>query len=154
MKNQKLQSGIKVQVKFDKPLELQSNEYYLLGDPVPLFPYTPHKVRKKNYFQAEPIMDQQISVKESIRSQIQIQHGILPFYKGPLALNMTFCFPRTLVAHDQYFYTKKPDLKHLIDMILYCCTGILYADDHVVAQVTAKKIYDTEPKTIFTIQQL
>jgi Holliday junction resolvase RusA-like endonuclease len=138
-----------------EPIEYNpSLEYTIFGEPTPLLPYKPQILKKNHILGVSQHPDKQINIKETIKSQIHIQHGILPFYGGPISINMTFYMTQAQIYKNEYFYDRKPDLHDLQAMILHCSTGILYKDDNVICHLTSKKIYDPKPRTVFTITQL
>ena len=49
-------------------------------------------------------------------------------------------------------HTKPPDLDNLIKFVLDVAQGIILADDKLVTTINAKKLYDTIPKTVFTLR--
>ena len=140
-------------------LPLEPQEYCILGDPLPLRRARITSITPKQSLQLQSrrrMFDSQIKEKYAIGLQLRNQHGILPFFDGPIAISIHFYMPRTNKLKNQtdYFHAKKPDLDNLIKMVLDCATGILYEDDSTVAQITARKIYDLNARTVFTISQL
>lgn len=46
---------------------------------------------------------------------------------------------------------KKPDIDNLSKFILDCMTGFVYADDSQIVELTAKKLYSSNPGTLIQI---
>lgn len=84
------------------------------------------------------------------------QHGDLPMYTGPLAIDVTFFFPLTGKKKDKppYWHQFAPDTDNLLKFLLDCCNDTLFDDDSAVSCITAKKIYDKVARTEFTITEL
>ena len=52
-------------------------------------------------------------------------------------------------------YTHKPDLDNLVKWICDAASNnVLYHDDAIIASIATKKLYDYEPRTIFTISEI
>lgn len=106
------------------------------------------------------VWDIQKQLKVNYAILLEDQHGSLPFYSGPLHLEIYFFFkiPKTRSKHyhdlllSPHFY--KPDLSNLIKLIEDVASGVLYRDDSLIASITAHKYYDATPRTEFTITEL
>lgn len=87
---------------------------------------------------------------------IKGQHDGRPLYSGPLQLDITFYFPipAKKKKNPPYWHQFKPDLSNLIKLVEDCIQDVLYHDDCIISQINAKKIYDVEPRTEFTITEL
>lgn len=100
---------------------------------------------------------------------LKINHGIIlnhlhnnrPFYSGPLSLSAIFYlgFPSRMSRKrkKQLLGTPRPlrpDIDNYIKYILDVANKILFYDDALIAVVHAKKIYDPDPRTEFTITEL
>ena len=135
--------------------------YTLIGDPVPLArPRMSGSVRK--------VYDSQKIIKHSLVNQLLEQHGDRPLYSGPLHLDVTFYMrmPIGMLKKTKdnvgKFHVYKPDLDNLIKMVGDIATidpysedaSILLKDDCIFASITAKKVYDLIPRTVFTITEL
>jgi Holliday junction resolvase RusA-like endonuclease len=104
--------------------------------------------------------DTQKQIKFNYGMILEHQHGNLPFYSGPLHLDIIFYFkiPKTRMKHynqlllSPQFY--KPDLSNLIKLVEDVATGILYRDDSLIAHITAQKKYDARPRTEFSLKEL
>ena len=123
--------------------------YVLLGDPIPLA-RARHGNRKTYDIQREVKLVQGIELAR--------QHDGRPFYEGPVIMHITFFLPiptanslkrKEAMRNSPHIY--KPDLSNLIKFIEDIGTGILYKDDCIIYEIISKKMYDTQPRTEFTI---
>jgi len=91
-----------------------------------------------------------------IGNLIKNQHKGDPLYKGPLHFHITFFMkiPKYLSKKDLSWHLKKPDLSNMIKFYEDICSGILYADDKQIVQISAEKKYDNNERTEFTIKEL
>lgn len=135
--------------------------YILIGDPTPL-------ARARLSGANRIIYDSQKLIKHSLVKQLLEQHGDRPLYSGPLHLDITFYMrmPKGMLkqtaANVGKWHVYKPDLDNLIKMIGDISSinswdeeaSVLMKDDCTIASISAKKIYDLEPRTIFTIMEL
>jgi len=124
--------------------------YIIPGDPIPLA-----RARYGN----RRVWDSQKETKLISSISLNRQHDTNPLFTGPLHMDLIFFIElphnRRKPYKNQFdYHYYKPDLDNLIK---YCCdisNKILYDDDCVVASITAKKIYDYEPRTQITIREL
>jgi len=128
-----------------------SKTYIIHGDPTPLA-----RPRMGN----SRVWDSQKHLKFGFGIQVSAQHGSLPLFVGPLHLDVIFYFDIKKVAlskreslHEGY-HIRVPDTDNCIKYLLDCCNTILYADDCIISQITAKKLYSDIPRTEFTIYEL
>ena len=135
--------------------------YVLIGDPVPL-------ARPRMSGPNRIIYDSQKLIKHSLVNQLLEQHGDRPLYSGPVHLDAIFYMkmPKGMLKqtakNSGKHHIYKPDLDNLIKMIGDIATihpynddeSVLLKDDCIIASITAKKLYDIEPKTVFTITEL
>lgn len=124
--------------------------YTVPGDPVAL-------ARTRISSQTR-VWDSQKQLKLVCGIQIQNQHETLPLFTGPLAFNVTFFMgiaptSRNKNLSGSYHYFR-PDLDNLIKFICDVATGILYHEDCLISSITAKKVYDPNPRTEFFITEL
>jgi Holliday junction resolvase RusA-like endonuclease len=126
--------------------------YILYGTPVPL---------QRARFTGRHCWDAQKLLKTKLRIDIESQHNTLPRYSGPLRMVFCFYFPfkqsmsdnkRTQNSGRSHIY--RPDLSNLIKLYEDICTGVLYNDDCIIAELVARKCYDTVARTEFEIIQL
>ena len=92
---------------------------------------------------------------------LQSQHNNDPLFEGPLHMDVIFFMPipskttkksldSLILKHDP----TRPDLDNLIKMVADIGNGILYKDDALIASISAKKVYDINPRTEFSIQSI
>lgn len=135
--------------------------YVLIGDPVPL-------ARPRMSGPNRIVYDSQKLIKHSLVNQLLEQHGDRPLYSGACHLDATFYMkmPKGMIKktaeNTGKYHIYKPDLDNLIKMIGDIATihpyndeeFVLLKDDCTIASISAKKVYDIQPRTIFTIREL
>jgi len=124
--------------------------YILNGDPIPLA-----RARYGN----RRVWDCQKEVKLIAGISIANQHGNQPLFCGPVCLDVTFFIklPHNTHKYNQKlgdFHCFKPDLDNMVKFICDIANTVIYKDDCIVSQISAKKVYDTEPRTQFIIREL
>jgi len=126
--------------------------YIINGDPIPL---------ARARFGKGRAWDAQKRLKLMLGIELSKQHLDQPLYYGALHLDvvfyMTFAKSTPQKTRDKFVnkpHIFKPDLSNLIKFIEDVAQGIIYKDDCIIASVFAKKIYDNNPRTEFTIKQL
>lgn len=84
-----------------------------------------------------------------------------PLKNLPISLTMTFYLPvpgstplKKKEALYGQFVIKKPDLDNLVKMVCDYLIQVAYEDDNLVAEISAKKIYDKNPRTEIFIEVL
>jgi len=138
-----------------------NSSYIILGDPIPL-------ARPRMSGPSRIVYDSQKLLKHSLIHQLLKQRGDTPLLSGALHLDVTFYLkiPKlSLIKMKEkvgQYHVYKPDLDNLIKMILDVASmkdfddvdGVLMHDDCIVSSINAKKIYDLEPRTVFTLSEL
>jgi len=108
------------------------------------------------------VVDSQKEQKFLDGLQIRKQWGCkAPMEKAPISFQATFFmpFPKSLPEkgrdrlRDQY-HTKRKDLDNMIKYILDVCNNIVFTDDSLIAQISAKKIWADTGKTEFTLEYI
>ena len=127
--------------------------YKIAGDPVAL--QRPRVLRSGHTY------NPQAKEQEDARIQLRLQHRSSCPHICPLAISITFYMeiPKstskkkrsTIVSSP---HSKRPDIDNLIKFVLDAANTIIFSDDSLVYSVTAQKIYDTIPRTEFTITPL
>ena len=127
--------------------------YVIKGDPIPLS-------RARIGHGARHVYDCQREAKRICAIHIQNQRGEDPLVGGPIHLDITFFMRIPKVAQKnvenkrfQYHYYK-PDISNLIKFLEDVSNRILFNDDSQIAYITARKVYDKEPRTEFSITPL
>lgn len=81
------------------------------------------------------------------------QHNNQPYLEGPIHLHVTFFMPipkskiKKMKPADAHYIV--PDLSNLIKWIEDLCSGIIYKDDAIIAEISAEKMYDNNARTEF-----
>jgi Holliday junction resolvase RusA-like endonuclease len=130
--------------------ELKFKRYVIKGEPVHLA-----RARHSN----GRVYDAQKHIKLVNGLQLVEQHEG-PFLCGPLELDIVFYMPiskTSLKRAEQmkgtpHIYT--PDLSNLIKFVEDIATNIIYKDDCLIASIIAKKMYDLDSRTEFTITEI
>lgn len=133
--------------------KLKNSYFYVIkGNPIPLA-----RARHGN----RKTWDAQKQIKLVTALELEDQHSGRPLLVGPLFLDVCFFFeiPESYSARRRVttigcFHDFKPDLSNLIKFIEDIANGIIYKDDCSIASVTAKKVYDEEPRTELFIMEL
>jgi Holliday junction resolvase RusA-like endonuclease len=94
-----------------------------------------------------------------LESVVQGQVAQMPtMLEGPLAVTLDFAMPRPKsVRKDIVWHTKKPDIDKLARAVLDVCSGVLFADDALVCELNARKVYvvgELAPSVNVTIREL
>jgi Holliday junction resolvase RusA-like endonuclease len=120
--------------------------YVIQGNPIPWA--RPRLSINRNFY------DSQKQKKQKAQIQLMNQHT-RPLFNivDPLHLDIIFYMPipnmseKKKLEHCGNYHYIRPDLDNLIKYVKDTATGILYNDDCVIASITSKKIYDTDPRT-------
>lgn len=126
--------------------------FVIPGDPIPL---------ARPRFHNRKIYDSQKNLKNVAAIYVRQQQNNDPLLEGALHLDITFYMPvptsvsakrRALLYGQTHIF--KPDLSNCIKFYEDICSNVVYHDDCVIAVITAKKIYDKEPRTEFTLKKI
>ena len=109
--------------------------------------------------------DSQAEIKEwfgwEIKRQMLQVLGISWPHTEPLHLSITFFMPiprsyskKKQAALEGHYHAKKPDCSNLIKFLEDALLGVLFKDDCIIASISAKKVYDVNPRTEFTLTRL
>jgi len=112
-------------------------------------------------YSARSMYDTQKPIKMVLGAQIQEQHAGKPLYKGPLELTITFYMklpqinlPKKEKLLSEKWHSIKPDSSNMLKLIEDICKSVLFHDDAQIAVHHIFKMYDTNPRTEFTIREL
>lgn len=133
---------------------MKPRKYTLQGKPIPLN-------RPRVNTRHNRIYDSQRTLKEDSILQLKLQHADGPFIEGPLSLNATFFMPipksyskKKKDETNGTLHTTVPDLSNLIKYLEDVAQGILFSNDSKISNIHAIKVYDSTPRTEFTISQI
>lgn len=124
--------------------------FKLFGNP--LAQKRPRVTRFSTY---DPLADQKKEHKSILRDQ---RGTSWKFTNNPLKLTATFFMPipisykKKIVSNQDHI--KRPDIDNLIKYLLDVANDVIFSDDSHISVITAKKIYDTNPRTEFTVEEL
>jgi Holliday junction resolvase RusA-like endonuclease len=119
--------------------------YVIEGDPIPLA-----RSRHVNYH----VYDSQKKQKLISGLSLRDQHGERDLYEGPIHMDVTFFMRQAVKTPQSGLHFYKPDLSNLLKFVEDVCTKVIYYDDCLIASISAKKVYSTNPRTEFTIREL
>lgn len=131
--------------------------YILSGEPVPLMR---HRFVRSNAI----IYNPQSARKMVAAIELAEQHRGRPHFSGPIHLDVIFYMPipktngirkkPKIIPGDYHIF--KPDTDNLIKWCGDVATGMgsLFKDDCIISKITAKKIYDDNPRTEFRVIEL
>jgi Holliday junction resolvase RusA-like endonuclease len=117
---------------------------------------TPRPWKRPGLYQKR-FFDAQSQEKLILGLALNQQHEGLPFYTKPISMDITFymAIPRDKRSKPRsLWHMQRPDIDNLSKLILDAATGVLWADDKVIAKLCAQKIYDKDPRIEFTIRYL
>lgn len=126
--------------------------YILSGDPVPL---ARPRVTKWGVYDSQSVL------RKSATLDLQLQHSFGVLLNGPLQLDVTFFMPlpaswskKKKASQEEQPHVSRPDLDNLIKWVCDIAGGIIYADDCIISQINARKVYSLSPCTKFTLREL
>jgi Holliday junction resolvase RusA-like endonuclease len=124
---------------------MRSQTFILLGDPKPL---------ARARFSRYAVYDSQ--KHEKLIDSLQLSHQMdnQPLFSGPLILSVTFFMPtgkQKKRSGTPHFF--KSDLDNLLKYVCDISNHIIFHDDAAIYKIIANKIYDTNPRTVFTITE-
>jgi len=126
--------------------------FIIPGDPTPL---------ARPRFSHKKIYDSQKNLKLIASLNVQQQQSNDPLLQGALQLDVTFYMkaPASIsIKRRQLLYGTnhifKPDLDNLIKFICDICNNVTYEDDCIISVINAKKTYDENPRTEFTLRNI
>lgn len=128
---------------FDSSIQI----YTIPGKPVPL--------QRPRYSFAR-VYDSQKQEKNAGRVYLVNQHDDQPLLTGALRLDIEFYFetPKKTRSLNGKYHTAKPDTDNCVKYLCDIMQGIIINDDAIIAQILATKLYDTTPRTEFTLRKL
>ena len=123
--------------------------YVIIGEPIPLL-----RARHGN----RRTWDSQKQQKLIYGINLKSQHDEQPLFQGPIHLDIIFFMepPQSRRRHtlEHQLHIFRPDLSNLIKFVEDVASGILYADDCIIASISARKCYSESARTEFEIKEL
>ena len=112
-------------------------------------PHQPIPLARPRFSQGH-VWDCQQSEKSWASAYIRFLHkGEL--LTGPLHVDIKFYMKHKT---KQGWHAVRPDLDNMVKFYLDVSIGTIYEDDKQVVKITAEKVYDKEPRTEITIEEL
>ena len=127
---------------------MRSITYTIPGDPIPL---------ARPRFGQNRVWDSQKAIKFSAGLFVSKTHASQPLFIGPITLDVIFYLPKPKSVPKLMLgrhHTSRPDLDNLIKFVGDICNGIAYNDDACIAVINAAKLYDNNPRTVFTLSEM
>ena len=125
---------------------MRSLTFIVPGNPVPLA-----RARVGKY----SIYDSQKHEKFVATMQLSHQMAGTKTLNGPLVLEAIFFMPmgkaKRRIGKPHAF---RPDLDNLIKYVCDICTKTVFQDDCIIYRIVAQKIYDENPRTVFTLSEV
>lgn len=120
-----------------------------------VLPFPPIALQRPRFSKSGHVYDPQQSDKEAIQLYL-LTHYKKTIYDCPLFLFVTFYvkIPQKLKQVNQKPAISRPDLDNYIKFLMDVLNEIFYMDDAIVTEIHAKKIYDTNPRTEFKLQEI
>lgn len=126
--------------------------YMIEGDPVKLI--KPRGMRYKQY-------DALRRLKELWVIELQQQHLGMPYFRGPLKIEITFFMPVPYKTSSKMaekmiggYHICKPFSSDMLKFVEDCAQGVIFDDDSQLCVIECKKIYDHNTRTEFTVTEL
>ncbi len=101
--------------------------------------------------------DAQAKDKLSFGLYLINQHGDEPIFQVPVHMDVTFYMPiPKSMQNRQYsiYHCKTPDLDNLCKFLLDSMKDVLIVDDRIISCLTAKKLYDKDPRTELVLTEV
>jgi Holliday junction resolvase RusA-like endonuclease len=107
------------------------------------------------------IYDRQREERVHAKLNLENQHGDEKLYRGILAMYIDFYLPtpksysqKKRVELENTFHHSRPDLDNLLKWVCDISTEVLFQDDALIAQISARKLYSVNPRTTFTVLEM
>jgi Holliday junction resolvase RusA-like endonuclease len=101
--------------------------------------------------------DPQTKEKVTFGIYLLQQHNDEPLFECPIHIDLSFHMiaPKSMKNHKKFPpHGVAPDVDNLVKFILDAIKDVLIKDDRQVASISARKLYDKEPRTIITITEI
>lgn len=95
---------------------------------------------------------------EKFVASMSITHQIAgkKIFNGPLEMEVVFFMAIPAKGKHKIGrpHFSKPDLDNLIKFVGDICNKVLFHDDCTIYRISALKVYDSKPRTVFTIKEM
>ncbi len=82
-------------------------------------------------------------------------HNDEPLFSNPIHLDIIFYMPiAKTIKNRTLYHSFAPDLDNLCKFLLDAIRDVLIVDDRIICSLTAKKVYDKEPRTELIITEV
>ena len=84
------------------------------------------------------------------------QHENQPLFCKAIAMDITFFMKKPKIPKLKYaqYHSTTPDLDNLCKFLLDAIKGVVINDDRIICSLSAKKVYDIQPRTEFTVTEV
>lgn len=87
------------------------------------------------------------------------QHGNEPLFNKAIHVDITFFMPQlknwsAKTKQETVVHQSRPDLDNLEKFLLDAMHNVLITDDNIICSMSAKKVYDSNPRTEFIITEI
>jgi Holliday junction resolvase RusA-like endonuclease len=87
------------------------------------------------------------------------QHGNEPLFNKAISVDITFYMPQLKnwsaeKRKETIMHSSRPDLDNLEKFLLDAMVNVLITDDNIICSMSAKKVYDSNPRTEFIITEI
>jgi Holliday junction resolvase RusA-like endonuclease len=122
--------------------------YRLTGEPTVLV-----KIKSEETFKG---WDSQRHARTMATITLASQHGDIPLFAGPIALEITFFFKKPMKPREGWrmWHQNEPNILHLLSFVQDACRGTVYEKHCAISAISMKKLYDAEPHTDIYIHEL
>jgi Holliday junction resolvase RusA-like endonuclease len=103
------------------------------------------------------LYDTDAKERVSFALYLEHQHNEEPLFLKPVHLDVIFYmpYPRVKKQREKHIYhTNLPHLENLYKFLVQSLKDVVIPDDRVICSLSAKKVYDNEPRTEFIITEV
>jgi Holliday junction resolvase RusA-like endonuclease len=100
-----------------------------------------------------PFYDQQLKEKIAIGIMLSNQHNDEPLFSIPIHISCRFYIYKPRKTFNIY-PIKTPDVDNLCKFLFDVMKDVLITDDRIICSLSVAKVYDSNPRTEFTITEI
>lgn len=129
-------------------MSLRSKTYTIKLNPIP---WQRARLSGNRFF------DAQKEDKLSFGLYLNKQHGFDPIFSNPIHMDVTFYMPipkSIKKRKSSLYHSTFPDLDNLCKFLMDAIKDVLVIDDKIICSLSAKKMYDKEPRTEIVITEV